>query len=365
MNRVSVLVSAIGGGGHGEQILKALRLAGPERYMIIGGDASEACPQFSLVDVPVILPRANDPLYIEALLGICRRYDVRAVFHGCEPDLIAMARARDEFERLGILVPINPDSVLRTCMDKSETARFLSENGFKTPRSAAWHIDSPLPNLDIFPLVIKPSVGSGGSQNVFIVQSKSEVSTLSEYLKKSGSEWIIQEYVGTHKDEYTIGVLFDLDGDYVNSIATHRLLTSSLNIKAAVRNTTGRAELGEWLIVSSGVSQGYVGHFPDITAPCVRIARALGARGAINVQARQYKGELYVFEINPRFSGTTSLRAMMGFNEPDLLVRQHVFGEKPQRDFPYREGCIIRTLLENILPSTPIKSWPELTGGAA
>ena len=34
-----------------------------------------------------------------------------------------------------------------------------------------------------------------------------------------------------------------------------------------------------------------------------------------------------MFEINPRFSGTTSLRAMVGYNEPDVLIRHHVLGE--------------------------------------
>ena len=37
--RVSVMVTGVGGGGHGEQILKALRLA-PTRYEIVGGDMS-------------------------------------------------------------------------------------------------------------------------------------------------------------------------------------------------------------------------------------------------------------------------------------------------------------------------------------
>ena len=57
-------------------------------------------------------------------------------------------------------------------------------------------------------------------------------------------------------------------------------------------------------------------------------------------------GEIYVFEINPRFSGTTSLRAMVGYNEPDVLIRHHVLGEPVEPGFAYAEGTILRGLSE-------------------
>ncbi len=34
-----------------------------------------------------------------------------------------------------------------------------------------------------------------------------------------------------------------------------------------------------------------------------------------------------MFDIHPRFSGTTPIRASVGFNEPDLLLRNHLFDE--------------------------------------
>jgi carbamoyl-phosphate synthase large subunit len=56
-----------------------------------------------------------------------------------------------------------------------------------------------------------------------------------------------------------------------------------------------------------------------------------------------------VFEINPRFSGTTSLRAMVGFNEPDLLIRRHVLQEKIEPHFKYGSGIIVRGLSELLI----------------
>jgi carbamoyl-phosphate synthase large subunit len=53
-----------------------------------------------------------------------------------------------------------------------------------------------------------------------------------------------------------------------------------------------------------------------------------------------------IFEINPRFSGTSSIRAMLGFNEPDLLIRKHLLGETLPERPTYRYGTVLRGLRE-------------------
>jgi carbamoyl-phosphate synthase large subunit len=72
-----------------------------------------------------------------------------------------------------------------------------------------------------------------------------------------------------------------------------------------------------------------------------------------------------IFEINPRFSGTTSIRAMMGYNEPDLLLRRHLRGEALTPRFPYRSGMVLRSLGETLVPTEPAVSWRTLTQTAA
>lgn len=357
---IPVLVGAIGGSGHGEQILKALRLAEPGSYRIIGGDMSEQCPQFALVDVPVILPRATAPEYVDAILGLAAKYGVKAVFHGCEPELKVLSRERARLEAAGILVPVNPASVIETCMDKVATAAFLHKHGFKTPRFEILDAKSDLRKIDFFPVVVKPYRDSGGSQNTFIAQTPRELEIISEYVRATANSFMVQEYVGDYRQEFTVGVLHDFDGNYINSIAVHRALNSGLNMRTAVRNLTGRKELGEWLVISSGISHGYIDRFPEVTRTCEAIAAALGARGPINVQCRLVDGEVYVFEINPRFSGTTSLRAMVGYNEPDILLKLHLRGEHTQPRFEYGKGWIIRSLNETMLTNAKVSSWKDL-----
>lgn len=348
---VTVLVTAIGGGGHGEQILKALRLASPGRYRIVGADMNPKSAQFSLCDESVVLPAASDPTYMDRLLESCRRLSVHALFHGCEPELKVFSDNRDAITGEGILLPINPRSTIDLCMDKEATMRFLAERGFDPPRY--WAIDSSqdLEQIDVFPVVLKPSVGGGGSANVHIAQNARELQLYAELLRlnEPGVRFVIQEYVGRPDSEFTVGVLHDLDGQLLNSIALRREIKSMLNIRIREPNRTGRVDLGSSLVISSGISHGEVGRFPEVTGPCEAIAAAIGARGPVNIQCRLVDGKVKVFEINPRFSGTTSIRAMMGYNEPDLLIRRHVFGETIEPRFAYDCGMVIRTLSETVI----------------
>ena len=148
------------------------------------------------------------------------------------------------------------------------------------------------------------------------------------------------------ESEFTVGILHDLDGRYLNAIALRRELKSALNLRSTAANRTGRTELGRQLAISSGISMGEVGRFPAVTDECRRIAAALDVRGAINIQGRMTAQGFRVFEINPRFSGTTSIRAMMGYNEPDILLRLHLLGEAVAADFSYEEGYVLRGLVE-------------------
>jgi carbamoyl-phosphate synthase large subunit len=150
-------------------------------------------------------------------------------------------------------------------------------------------------------------------------------------------------------------VLLDLDGVLLNSIAIRRYILSALSNRIKVPNRTERQDLGPVLAISSGVSQGEIGRFPEITGECERIAMALGARGPLNVQCRFVEGRVHVFEINPRFSGTTSLRAMVGYNEPDVLVRRHLLGQDIPRHFEYGSGVIMRSLSETLVQSGVIE----------
>jgi len=346
--KLPILITAIGGGGQGEQILKALKMLDRKKYKIVGADVNPASPQFALADERIVLPYANDPSYIEALLSVCAKYGVKALFHGCEAELLQFSSNRQLIESQGIFLPINPESVISTCMNKEESNNQLASLGFDVPRYICVKSKKELLSIDWFPVVVKPSTGSGGSTDVYIAQNIAELLGLADFLglEAISDNFVIQEYIGTPEEEYTVGVLHDMHGNYINSIALRRLFSSQMNIRMSVPNRTDRKELGKKLVISSGVSHGYIGRYSEVTDQCKLIAKAIGATGPINIQCRLVEGKVRVFEINPRFSGTTSIRAMVGYNEPDVLMRKHLFGEDIAVDFEYEEALILRGLVE-------------------
>ena len=346
--RVKVLLTGIGGGGHGEQILKALRL-GELDYDIVGTDVSDASANRNLVDKFVRLPRASDPSYLEELRFLARSEKCIAVFHGSEPEMAVLSQFRSVLEADGFYVPVNPPSVLHICQDKARTMAHLASCGFRTPKFMEVRGLFDLSGWETFPAILKPTVGGGGSANVFIVQSREELLAFSGYLLDICASFIAQEYIGCPECEYTVGVLFGADGVLINSIAIKRVINNALTIRTQVPNRSGRPEFGSRLVISTGISQGHVADWPLVRSACETIAHSLSPTAPVNVQCRVVDGVVIPFEINPRFSGTTSLRAMAGYNEPDILIRRDVLGEKIPERFPYREMMILRGLQEHSL----------------
>lgn len=344
IGKTSVLVTGVGGGGHGHEIVKALRLSG--RYHLIGVDMIESSFGLFDVDEAYTIPSASDPDYMNILLEICQQRQVKVLIHGSEPELKVISRNRDVLLKVGILPLINTFEVIERCIDKWATIIFLKEQGFDFPNSLLIHTEREIPCDFSLPAVIKPAIGGGGSNNTFLVQDMGELGFACRYLIQQNKIVLVQEYVGTPEDEYTVGVLSTLAGEFIGSIALRRYLLSGLSNRIQISNRTGRENLSSTLAISSGISQGTIDEYPQVRMVCEKIAKTLHSKGPLNIQCRFVGGKLYPFEINPRFSGTTYIRALMGFNEPDMLIRHHIFGEVPPSPVKYKFGKVMRGLVE-------------------
>ena len=354
MATVNVMVTGVGGGGNGEQILKCLEWSSID-LNLYGCDMDKRSKGLAKVSKGYIVPPASDSKYISCIMEICKKNDIKALFYGSEPELKVLSDNRKMFEEAGIYIPLNPPEVIATCMDKARTMNFLRKEGFDIEKY--WEIDTAdkLSDVNIFPVVLKPSVGSGGSANTFIAQNPEELHFFGTYLLKLHKVFLAQEYVGDPFHEYTVGVMPSSSGECINSIAVKKNILSGLSNRMKIPNRTGRKDLGDTLAISSGISQGDIGRFIEVTEPCERIASRLRATAPINIQCRLHQGKMYVFEINPRISGTASLRAMVGYNEPEMLIREHVLGERIKKHFKYREGTIVRGLDETLLNEERMK----------
>jgi len=344
---INVMITGLGGGSHGMQILKALRLSSlPLR--LIGTDITTNSFGRALVDEFETVPRADDPDYIPAILSLIGRHDIQVLFHGSEPELAAMPENAERIRATDVLLPINPPQLIARCMNKLETMSFLREHRFPCPEFHLIESHDDLRQVKTYPVVCKPHIGSGGSANVYIAQDATELELLSRLLLSQVESFITQEYIGTVDQEYTVGVLCDMEGLLVGSIAVKRQIMSALSNRLKTPNRSGRSELGLMLAISSGISQGEIGDYPQVCGYCEKVALALGARGPVNFQCRLDGDKVFIFEINPRYSGTTSMRALAGFNEPELMIRRHLLGETIERP-KIKSGLVLRGLEERFL----------------
>ena len=342
---INVIITGIGGGGIGEQILKALKISSLD-LKLFGTDTTNLSKNIFEVKKMFIIRPAYSNGYCMELLNICLKNNINVIFPGSEPELKVISNNRELFEKNNIFLPINPKDVIDICLDKVKTVEFLKANGFNFPRSVYVREEKDLDKVDFYPAVLKPSIGGSGSSNIMLAQTKDEVIVFGNYLLTLYDEFIIQEYIGVPEHEYTVGVLMSMDGENINSIGLKRIITHGLGNKINVKNRTKRADLGDVLVISSGISQGEIGKFPEITKICVDVAKRIGAKSSINIQCRFFEDKVYVFEINPRYSGTTFFRAMAGYNEQEILLKNYFLGTDYNVDEQFENCTILRGLCE-------------------
>ena len=345
MNTIKVLVTGCGGGSIGEQVIKCLRMS-QLSFHVTATDVTGISKGKVDGDDFLVVPYANSDTYITTLLDICASRKIDVVVPGSEVELKVISLNKVLFEKKKIHLLVNSQDILRTCLDKNLTSKFLSDNGFYTPISTEIKTLNDLSNLKKFPLVLKPSIGGGGSLNTLIAQNESELHLFGTFLLEQYPAFIAQEYVGNGESEYTVGVLSDKNQNIIDSIILKRNILSGLGSKLKVKNKTDQAQLGNYLVISSGISQGEIIRNEHIKNTCEKLAISLGSIGPLNIQCRLVDDKVYVFEINPRFSGTSPMRAMAGFNEVELMIRNLMLNDDDFTRINYRLGHIVRGLSE-------------------
>lgn len=345
MNQINILVTGAGGGGIGEQVIKCLRLSSLN-CSIIATDITTVSKGKIDADEFVVAPLANDINYINFIINLCEEKKITAIIPGSEIELKIFSKNRLVFTQKKIELLINSDEIINICLDKNLTSKFLESNGFLSPKSFAISNIKDLDSISIFPLVLKPSIGGGGSVNTLIVQNEEELYVFGQFLLNQYSEFIAQEYVGDADSEFTVGVFSLNNFQIVDSIILKRNILSGLGSKIKLLNKSTKSELGKYLAISSGISQGEILKNKLISDTCESIAEKLKSVGPLNIQCRLVGDKVYIFEINPRFSGTSPMRALAGFNELEISIKNNVMKQSNFSRINYKLGHVVRGLNE-------------------
>jgi carbamoyl-phosphate synthase large subunit len=343
-----VLVTGVGGRSVGHQILQSLLLLG-DRYSIVATDADSFSYGLYQVDNRYVVPRATDARYLDAIRALVQRERIDVILSGTEPEVAVLARCH---RTLGCAVIVNPQAVLEICANKNRLADWLSANGFLSPRTAKGSEWKTLVDQTGFPVVGKPAENTGGSKGVQLLNSAAEIE---QYLAlcDAPEKALFQQYVGSGSDEYTVGVAISETGEVIDSIVLRRVLTG-LSL-GSTRHIDGRP-----YTLSTGYSQGVIIKHPRIQQVCEDLALKIGARGPLNIQCRYEGDDVYIFEVHPRFSGSTSIRAIAGFNEPDMLIRNQLLHESIPRQEYQTDVAAIRAFSNLLVPMSKLDGTPRL-----
>jgi carbamoyl-phosphate synthase large subunit len=150
-----------------------------------------------------------------------------------------------------------------------------------------------------FPLVAKP-YRSTGSRGMHLLGSRRDL----ERVRGRARDLVLQEYLLPEDEEYSVSVFSPRHGPPPGAISFRR--------GPLVAGDTYRATIGP---------------NPDVEAEAIRVVAALRPTGPCNIQLRRTTRGPVTFEVNPRFSGGTAMRAHYGYNDVEMTIRDLVLRE--------------------------------------
>lgn len=313
----------------GQGIIKSLQLSSLD-VSIVAADPNPLSAGLFWADQGYVIRMANAPNYLDRLGEVLAEVRPDIVIPGTDVELPILAAARERLEKeFGAHVLVSDPRVVAIADDKFLTFQFLKETGFSPPESAVPEDGDAMEALVEavgFPLVVKPRIGAR-SVGVSVVSSREQ---LDETI--AGREGlVVQECVAGDDDEYTASVLV-FDGEPQASIIMRRDLKDGNTYRA------------------------FAGAYPELNRQVKAFGAALQPYGPANFQFRlDSEGRARVFEINGRFSGTTPLRALVGFNEVEMCLR-HILGGEPIIEPQVREATILRHWSETLVEAADLEA---------
>lgn len=301
--------------GRRGELLKDFKLSMESGSKLVATDLSPYAPALYMADKQYLVPRIDDPSYIDIILDICKKEDIDAVTTFIDPEIELLAKNRSKFEKLGIEVLAPYEETAHLCFDKYQMFQYLSEKGI--PTVMTWgtleDFDKSIANNEVsFPVFVKPRTGSGsvGARKI------SDYDILREAVREDPG-LIIQEFMdGT-----------DLDADvYIDTISHEAVSAFS---KKKIETRIGGA--------SKTISFKDEKLFDFIR----EIVSVLKFNGPVDMDFFWKDGQYYLSEINPRFGGAY-LHAYGAGVDFIKLIEKNLRGETNTPCFGnYEEGVVM------------------------
>lgn len=290
-NKPAILFSNAGRRG---TLIKNFKKSLGNKVKLIATDNWCVAPALFMADEYYVTPKIKEKTYIQELLNICKKENVKAITTCIDPEIELLSKNRDLFIENGIL-PLCPDEkTAALCFDKYEMFKYLTKCNINTVLTydTLDHFNEGYKNKEIdFPVFIKPRCGSG-SVGIAKVNSYDE---LVERLGEGKFNYIIQEFMDCE----------DFDADvYIDTISNKAVSAFS---KKKIETRIGGA--------SKTIS------FKDekLFIFIKEIVKHFNFNGPVDMDFFYKDGKYYLSEVNPRFGGAYLHAYGAGVDFPKLI----------------------------------------------
>jgi len=315
-----IAITAVGG-GVGQSVLRALRISSlPLRT--IGLDVSPWSAGLYACDRGYVVPHSSDESYADRLLEILTGESLRVMVPGSDPEVSVISRVRDRFISKNIIPIVGSAEAVHLCRDKLSSYHFFKEHGIPFARTVAAGDAFHLAREVGFPLILKP-VGGSASRGITIIFNEEQLKQQLEKGDKIVQEYLVPKRWGKRPreltlqdvyeggvlrqvDEISIQILFDHDGNLLGRFTSCNVLRDGVPMLIDPLSAPAAEE---------------------IALEMALLLRGRGLSGPCNLQCKNTERGPVFFEVNPRFTGITAVRAAMGFNEVEAVLRRALLKE--------------------------------------
>ncbi|MBV8080646.1 MAG: hypothetical protein JO186_09785, partial [Actinobacteria bacterium] len=137
-------------------------------------DLDELAPALYAADRRALVPRVDDPGYVDSLHELVELHDVRLIVPLADLDHLVLAESRD---RLDAVVLLAGTDTIRLCADKYLAHEFFVEHGIPSPPT--WLPDG-LPDELPYPVLVKARQGFG-SRHIYRAADRDELDFFLRY----------------------------------------------------------------------------------------------------------------------------------------------------------------------------------------
>lgn len=323
---MNILMCSVGRRG---ELLKCFKESMEEKGRIIATDLSPYAPALYFADRQYVVPRIDDPDYMDILLDICKKEVVDAVTTFIDPEIAVLAKNRNRFLELGVEVLAPYEETAGLCFDKYRMFQHLKKQGI--PTIMTWGTLEEFEGAYksgayTFPVFVKPRTGSGsvGARKISCHASLVEV-------MKEDPSLIIQEYMEGE----------DLDSDVYIDMISHRAVAAFSKRKIETR--------------IGGASKTVSFKDERLFDLIQEIAQTLYFHGPVDMDFFYKNGTYYLSEINPRFGGAY-LHAYGAGVDFIKMIQNNLNGIENKPSFGVYEEGIVMMMYDSVV----IKKEEEL-----